>query len=66
MKGAEGKAMLESRFVLVGDGNLSLDLCVEWRSLAAQDPEDGRRKEGDVEPDSCVGQVLKKERNMYT
>ncbi len=43
----------------MGDGNLNLDLGVEWRSLAAQDPEDGRRKEGDVEPDGCVGQVLK-------
>jgi hypothetical protein len=29
MTGAEGKAMLESRFVLVGYSNLNLDLGVE-------------------------------------
>ncbi len=35
MKGAEGKAMLESRFV-VWDGNLNLDLGVEWGQKTQQ------------------------------
>jgi hypothetical protein len=37
-----------------------LDFSIKGGSFTAQDSEDSWGQEGDVEPDSCVGQVLKK------